>query len=61
MLKPFNFFRTHQSHLINMNYLDYYIKADGGNTIVMKNNEKIPLSVRKKEAFLITLGNTDML
>lgn len=44
-----------------MNYLDYYIKADGGNTIVMKNNEKIPLSVRKKEAFLITLGNTDML
>lgn len=61
MLKPFNFFRTHQSHLINMNHLDYYMKADGGNTIVMKNNEKIPLSVRKKEAFLTILGNTDML
>lgn len=61
MLKPFNFFRTHQSHLINLKYLDYYIKSDGGNTIVMKNNERIPLSVRKKEAFLTLLENSEML
>lgn len=61
MLKPFNFFRTHQSHLINLKYLDYYIKSDGGNTIVMKNNDRIPLSVRKKEAFLTLLENSEML
>ena len=55
MLSPFNFFRTHQSHLINMAYFDHFIKTDGGNTIVMKNKQTIPLAVRKKEEFLILL------
>lgn len=52
LLKPFNFFRAHQSHLINMIYFDHFIKTDGGNTIVMKNKNKIPLATRKKEEFL---------
>lgn len=52
LLKPFHFFRTHQSHLINMLYFDHFIKSEGGNTIVMKNKSTIPLSVRKKEEFL---------
>lgn len=58
MLTPFNFFRTHQSHLINMAYFDHFIKADGGNTIIMKNKTVIPLSVRKKDDFLRLLENT---
>jgi len=58
MLAPFNFFRTHQSHLINMAYFDHFIKADGGNTIIMKNKTVIPLSVRKKDDFLRLLENT---
>lgn len=57
LLTPFNFFRTHQSHLINMAYFDHFIKTDGGNTIVMKNKATIPLSVRKKEEFLTLLDN----
>lgn len=57
LLTPFNFFRTHQSHLINMAYFDHFIKADGGNTVVMKNKAAIPLSVRKKEEFLLLLEN----
>lgn len=57
LLTPFNFFRTHQSHLINMAYFDHFIKTDGGNTIVMKNKTSIPLSVRKKEEFLVLLDN----
>lgn len=57
LLGPHNFFRTHQSHLINMAYFDHFIKTDGGNTIVMKNKTTIPLSVRKKEDFLILLEN----
>lgn len=57
MLAPHNFFRTHQSHLINMAYFDHFIKTDGGNTIVMKNKTTIPLSVRKKEEFLVLLEN----
>ena len=57
LLSPHNFFRTHQSHLINMEYFDHFIKGDGGNQIVMKNKAIIPLSVRKKEEFLVLLAN----
>lgn len=57
LLTPYNFFRTHQSHLINMAYFDHFIKTDGGNTVVMKNKTTIPLSVRKKEEFLLLLEN----
>jgi two-component system LytT family response regulator len=57
LLKPFNFFRAHQSHLINMLYFDHLIKTDGGNTIVMKNKNTIPLAIRKKEEFLALINN----
>ena len=57
MLVPYNFFRTHKSHLINMAYFDHFIKIDGGNKIVMKNKLSVPLSVRKKEEFLVLLEN----
>lgn len=57
LLSPYNFFRTHKSHLINMAYFDHFIKSEGGNTIVMKNKTAIPLSVRKKEEFMILLDN----
>lgn len=57
LLSPHNFFRTHKSHLINMAYFDHFIKSEGGNTIVMKNKSAIPLSVRKKEEFMILLDN----
>lgn len=60
MLTPHNFFRTHQSHLINMAYFDHFIKSEGGNTIIMKNKTAIPLSVRKKEVFLVLLENLQM-
>ncbi len=55
LLGPHNFFRTHKSHLINMTYFDHFIKSEGGNTIVMKNKTAIPLSVRKKDEFLLLL------
>lgn len=57
ILSPYNFFRTHKSHLINMAYFDHFIRSEGGNTIVMKNKTAIPLSVRKKEEFMILLDN----
>lgn len=55
LLLPMGFFRTHQSHLINMLYFDHYIKADSG-SIIMKDKTAIPLSVRKKEEFLNSLN-----
>ena len=54
MLLSMGFFRTHQSHLINMQYFDYYIKGDEG-SIILKDKTAIPLSVRKKEEFLNSL------
>ncbi|RZJ29203.1 MAG: response regulator transcription factor [Flavobacterium sp.] len=57
LLSPNNFFRTHKSHLINMAYFDHFVKSEGGNTIVMKNKTTIPLSVRKKDEFLILLDS----
>ncbi|MCP9750574.1 LytTR family DNA-binding domain-containing protein [Ferruginibacter sp. HRS2-29] len=56
MLLPMGFFRTHQSHLINMLYFDHYIKTDTG-SIIMKDKTAIPLSVRKKEEFLNSLNS----
>lgn len=56
LLKPLNFFRAHQSHLINMHYFDHFIKGEGGNTIVMKNQQHIPLATRKKEEFLALIS-----
>lgn len=54
ILLPMGFFRTHQSHLINMLYFDHYVKGDAG-SIVLKDKSTIPLSVRKKEEFLSSL------
>ena len=51
MLVPMGFFRSHQSHLINLFYFDHYLKGDN-NTIVMKDKTAIPLAIRKKEEFL---------
>lgn len=57
LLTPHQFFRSHKSHLINMAYFDHFVKSEGGNTIVMKNKATIPLSVRKKDEFLILLDS----
>lgn len=54
ILLPMGFFRTHQSHLINMLYFDHYVKGDAG-SIILKDKTAIPLSVRKKEEFLNSL------
>lgn len=54
LLDECDFFRSHQSHLINLNYIDHYKKHDGG-YIVMKDNSVIPISQRKKEQFLSIL------
>ncbi|OJV54152.1 MAG: hypothetical protein BGO31_12410 [Bacteroidetes bacterium 43-16] len=56
LLLPMGFFRTHQSHLINMLYFDHYVKTDSG-SIIMKDKTAIPLSVRKKEEFLTYLNS----
>lgn len=46
-----NFFRIHQSHLINMAYIKQYTKGKGG-YVTMTDDAEIEVSVRKKEEFL---------
>ncbi len=51
MLSEFGFYRVHQSHLINLDYLKEYIKTDGG-YLLMKNGTSVPISTRKKSSVL---------
>lgn len=56
MLAGCGFFRSHQSHLINLKYISHYEKGLGG-TIVMKDLSRIPVSSRKKDLFLQVMGS----
>ncbi|MDH7447657.1 LytR/AlgR family response regulator transcription factor [Aquimarina sp. 2201CG14-23] len=47
MLKNYQFLRVHQSHLVNLQCISAFIKADGG-YLMLKNGENVPVSVRKK-------------
>ncbi len=44
-----NFVRPHQSFIVNMKFIDRYDKSG---VIHLKNGRKVPVSYRKKEAFL---------
>lgn len=48
------FFRCHQSHLINLSFFDHYDKREGG-SVVMKNGDYLPVSVRKKDQLMKAL------
>lgn len=47
ILSSNGFIRTHQSHLVNGNFIHAYIKSEGG-YILMKDDSHVPVSVRKK-------------
>lgn len=51
LLDPNSFFRVHRSNIINLKYIDKYVKGEGG-YVVMKKGERIPVSRRRKDAFL---------
>lgn len=51
-LTKYSFTRPHQSFMVNLKYIDRYDKSG---TIYLKNGKKIPVSSRKKEAFLTRL------
>lgn len=51
MLEHLDFFRVHQSFLINFAFLARYLRDDGG-YVVMKDGVQIPIAKRRKEEFL---------
>ncbi len=48
MLEPIGFYRTHQSHLVNLDHILRYDKMDGGH-LVLIDESIVPVSSRKKE------------
>lgn len=48
LLKPHDFIRTHQSHLVNMNCIKSYLKEDGG-SLLLENLQKVPISRQNRE------------
>lgn len=55
LFAPSGFFRTHQSHLINLNHLKQFNKREGG-SITMKDGSEVPVSSRKRELLLDELS-----
>lgn len=51
LLDPDMFFRTHQSHIININKVERYVKGDGG-YVILNDGTSIPISRSKKVTFL---------
>jgi two-component system, LytTR family, response regulator len=49
MLSSHGFMRVHQSHLINLNYIQHLNKQEGG-ILVMSDNSQIPVSNQQKQA-----------
>lgn len=55
LLTPYNFYRVHNSHLINLRYIKKYIRGEGGQ-VVMENGAIVDVARRKKEEFLKLLA-----
>ncbi|MEO6288647.1 MAG: LytTR family DNA-binding domain-containing protein [Ginsengibacter sp.] len=51
ILVPYNFYRVHNSHLINLTYIKKYMRSKGGH-VMLQDGTLIDISRRKKEEFL---------
>lgn len=51
MLEDYSFFHVHRSHLVNINHVVEYSAADGGE-IILSDQSRVPVSRRRKQAFL---------
>lgn len=51
LLAGHEFMRVHQSHLINLNYIQHFDKPDGG-MLVLSDNSPIPVSHQKRTVLL---------
>jgi two-component system, LytTR family, response regulator len=55
LLQNINFFRVHKRHLINLNFMNKFIKGDS--LVVMDDNLKIEVSRRRRPQFLDMMKN----
>jgi len=51
LLTPFNFYRVHKRHVINLNFMRMFVKGDGG-YLIMDDGIRIEVSRRRRPAFM---------
>ncbi len=51
MLAPFNFYRVHKRHVINLNFMRKFVKGEGG-FVIMDDEMEIEVSRRRRPAFM---------
>jgi len=56
LLKGNNFFRPHQSYLVNLDHVDFVDKANDYDLVLM-NKEKIPTAIRRRKEILERIKN----
>ncbi len=56
LLNKHGFFRTHRSHLVNLDYIKEFVRGDGG-YLLLKNGKEVQVSRRKREEFLKLFNN----
>ncbi len=55
MLLEFDFFRIHQSAIINLQYLKEYLRGDGG-SVILSNGKELEVSRRRKADLMVLIG-----
>ncbi len=55
-LKNHLFFRSHQSHLVNLQHVESFVRTEGG-YLLLKNGDQAPVSVRKRTELIQRLEN----
>lgn len=55
LLTPYQFYRIHHSHVVNLKYIQKYVRGDGGQ-VIMNNGDTIDVARRKKDEFLKLFG-----
>ncbi|MCD4694995.1 MAG: LytTR family DNA-binding domain-containing protein [Bacteroidales bacterium] len=55
LLSDRNFFRTHNSHLINLEYVKKYIRHEGG-AVELTDGSQVPISRGKRDIFLLQMA-----
>ena len=59
LLQDKNFFRVHKKHVINLNYMQKFVRGDGG-YLVMDDGNEIEVSRRRRPAFIQQLKDLQM-
>lgn len=51
LLSAYNFFRAHHSHLVNLQHIKEYVRADGG-YLLLSNGQTLPVARNRKDDLL---------